>query len=200
MRLPYCPVAVAVYPRNWLERADGQPATDLDLAVLLVNSFDLLEDPPDRLTDLRWFTEALDDERHSDIARALRPADLDGLRVLRDSLRSVFEADSPAAAAAILNPMLGRASAVPQLVVTNGKAELKVSPADRGLQALAARLPAALAAQIADAGVARLGTCASDPCRCAFIDRTRGRTRRYCCTMCNDRMAARLYRERKRPA
>jgi predicted RNA-binding Zn ribbon-like protein len=189
---------VAEYPRSWLERGDGEPATDLDLAVLLVNSFDLLEEPPDRLTDLRWFTEVLRDERHVEIARALRPADLRALRLLRDDLRSVFEADSAAAAAAILNPMLGRASAVPQLVVIDGQAELQVSPGDRGLQALAARLPAALAAHIAGAGVTRLGNCAADPCRCAFIDHTRGRTRRFCSTMCNDRMAARLYRERKR--
>jgi predicted RNA-binding Zn ribbon-like protein len=190
---------VAVYPRNWLERGDGEPATDLDLAVLLVNSFDLLEDPPDRLTDLQWFTEALHDELHGEIARALKPPDLQGLRTLRENLRSVFEAGSPAAAAAILNPMLGDASALPQLVVIDGSAEVKISPADRGLRALASRLPAALAVQIAGAGVDRLGTCAAAPCRCAFIDRTRGRTRRYCCSMCNDRMAARVYRERKRP-
>jgi predicted RNA-binding Zn ribbon-like protein len=190
---------VAAYPRSWLERGDGEPATDLDLAVLLVNSFDLLEDPPDRLTDLRWFTEALRDEGHGDMAQALRPADLRPLRALRDDLRSVFEAASPSAAAAILNPLLAEAGAVPQLVVIDGHAELQVSPADRGLKALASRLPAALAVHIAAAGVTRLGTCAADPCRCAFVDHTRGRTRRYCCTMCNDRMAARLYRERKRP-
>lgn len=189
---------MAEYPRSWLERGDGEPATDLDLAVLLVNSFDLLEDPPDRLTDLSWFTDVLCDEGHGDIARALRPPDVRALRALRDRLRAVFEAGSPAEAAAILNPMLGQAPAVPQLVVVNGQAELQVNPADRGLQALSARLPAALAVHIAGAGVTRLGTCAADPCRCAFVDHTRGRTRRYCCTMCNDRMAARLYRERKR--
>lgn len=190
---------MAAYPRSWLERGDGEPATDLDLAVLLVNSFDVLEDPPDRLTDLRWFAEVLRDEGHGDIARALRPADLSRLRALRGNLRSVFEAASPAAAATILNPMLAEAGAVPQLVVTDGHAELQVSPADRGFKALASRLPAALAVHIAGAGVTRLGTCAADPCRCAFVDHTRGRTRRYCCTMCNDRMAARVYRERKRP-
>jgi predicted RNA-binding Zn ribbon-like protein len=189
---------VAEYPRNWLERGDGEPATDLDLAVLLINSFDRLEDPPDRLNDLRWFTEVLRDERHDEIARVLTRADLDALRALRDDLRSVFEAGAPEAAAAILNPMLGRASAVPQLVVIDGQAEMHFSPSDRGLHALASRLPAALAIHIAGAGVNRLGTCAADPCRCAFIDHTRGRTRRYCCTMCNDRTAARLYRERKR--
>ena len=106
------------YPSDWLERRDGEPASDLDLVVLLINSLDLLADPPDRLADLSWF------------------------------------------------------------------------------QALAARLPAALAECVASRGLGRLGTCAAPPCHCAFVDRTRARTRRYCCTACNDRTAARLYRQR----
>jgi hypothetical protein len=30
------------------------------------------------------------------------------------------------------------------------------------------------------------------------VDRTRAGTRKYCCTYCNDRYAARAYRRRKR--
>src|SRR5581483_10678144 len=129
---------MAEYPRSWLERVDGEPATDLDLGVLLINSLDLLEDPPDRLTDLQWFTEVLHEEGHGDIAAALRPADLNGLRALRDDLRPVFEAGSVEAAASLLNPVLARAGVVPQLVVIGGRAELRVNPAARGLQALMA--------------------------------------------------------------
>lgn len=36
------------------------------------------------------------------------------------------------------------------------------------------------------------------PCQCAFIDHTRAQTRRFRCSACNDRAAARLYRQRKR--
>ena len=42
------------YLQDWLERQHG-PASDLDLAVLLINSLDNLEDPPDRLTSVDWF-------------------------------------------------------------------------------------------------------------------------------------------------
>src|SRR6185312_14203529 len=42
------------YIQDWLERQHG-PASDLDLAVLLINSLDNLEDPPDRLTSVDWF-------------------------------------------------------------------------------------------------------------------------------------------------
>ena len=187
------------YMRDWLERP-GEPASDLDLVVLLLNSLDLLADPPDRLTDLDWLREVLAAVGHEDIGGALTAEDLAGLRQLRESLRAVFQARSPAEAASLLNPMLVHASAIPQLVASDGSLRLQVAPQARGLAALSARLPAALAEHIAYRGLGRLGTCAALPCQCAFIDRTRARTRRFCCTACNDRAAALLYRRRKRAA
>jgi predicted RNA-binding Zn ribbon-like protein len=191
---------LAGYVRDWLERRDGGPASDLDLVVLLVNSLDLLEDPPDRLTDLGWFRAVTDEVGRADISSELRAGDLTELRQLRESLRAVFQAPSPDNAASMLNPMLVRASAVPQLVVSAGRSRLQVAPSKQGLAALAARLPAALAEHVAHRGIGRLGTCAALPCQCAFIDHTRAQTRRFCCSACNDRAAARLYRERKRKA
>ena len=187
------------YMRDWLERP-GEPASDLDIVVLLLNSLDLLEDPPDRLTGLTWFSEVLADVGRDDIAGALTAGDLAGLRQLRQSLRAVFRAGSLAEAASLLNPMLVRASAVPQLVASGDGLRLQVAPQARGLAALSARLPAALAEYVAHRGIGRLGTCAALPCQCAFLDRTRARTRRFCCTACNDRAAALLYRRRKRAA
>ena len=187
------------YMRDWLERP-GEPASDLDLVVLLLNSLDLLADPPDRLTDLDWLREVLAAVGRADIGGALTTEDLAGLRQLRESLRAVFLATSPAEAASLLNPMLVDAPAIPQLVVSGGSLRLQVAPQARGLAALSARLPAALAEHIAHRGLGRLGTCAALPCQCAFIDRTRARTRRFCCTACNDRAAALLYRRRKRAA
>jgi len=185
------------YMRDWLERP-GEPASDLDIVVLLLNSLDLLEDPPDRLANLTWFSEVLADVGRDDIADALTAADPAGLRQLRESLRAVFQAGSPAEAASLLNPMLVRASAVPQLVPSGDGLRLQVAPEARGLAALSARLPAALAEYVARRGIGRLGTCAALPCQCAFLDRTRAQTRRFCCTACNDRAAALLYRRRKR--
>jgi predicted RNA-binding Zn ribbon-like protein len=190
---------VADYMKDWLERRDG-PASDLDLAVLLANSLDLLADPPDRLTDLTWFRAVLADVGRDDIGASLTGRDLPGLRELRESLLTVFGATSPAAVASALNPLLVRARAVPQLVVSGTGVCLQVAPGERGLAALTARLPAAMASHVARWGTGRLGTCAAAPCRCAFIDHTRARTRRFCCTACNDRAAAQTYRRRKRQA
>jgi predicted RNA-binding Zn ribbon-like protein len=191
---------LAFYPRGWLERGGSEPATDLDLVILLLNSLDLVADKPDRLTDLRWFSEVLSELGHDDIARALRPKDLASLRALREALRPVFAAGSPEEAASLLNPMLRDGPAIPQLIAADGGLTIRVSPEARGLEALAARLPAALATHLADQGIERLGTCAAPPCQCAFVDHTRGGTRRYCCTQCNDRAAARHYRQRRRPS
>jgi predicted RNA-binding Zn ribbon-like protein len=47
-------------------------------------------------------------------------------------------------------------------------------------------------------GWERFGVCDALPCRCVYIDRSRNRSRRYCCQLCADRVAAAAYRERAR--
>ena len=193
--------ATASFPPDWLERGDNHTASDLDLAVLLVNSHDLLEDPADRLGDLDWLTGALTRVGHRDLAAALTGSDLPALRSLRRLLRAAFEAPDLKSVAAVLNPQLVKARAVFLLDVparSGRRARFAATPDRTGYAALAARLPAAVAAHVAEHGVGRLGICRSDPCRCAFVDRTRAGTRRYCCTVCNDRYAARAYRRRQR--
>ena len=161
---------------------------DLDLAVLLLNSVDLLEDPPDRMAeDLTWWRRALTRNGHEDLAAAQHDEDLPTLRSLRAMLRTVFECADDEEARQMLNIALFHAEAVVQV----GPAGLEVSGGLRG------RLLFAVAQHVAEHGVTRLGICLSDPCRCAYVDRSRGGTRRYCCTLCNDRAAARAYRRRK---
>ena len=192
-------VGAGGFPPDWLANP-ASPASDVELALLLVNSLDLLEDPPDRLVDLGWLTAAFTRAGQGGLATELTRRDLPRLRALRDSLRGVFEAEDLRAAAAQLNPLLEKARAVPLLVVDSDDDHptLQVGVGLRGVAALEARLPAALASHVAEHGTARLGVCGSDPCRCVFVDRTRGSTRKYCCTYCNDRYAARAYRRRKR--
>jgi predicted RNA-binding Zn ribbon-like protein len=188
--------ATVPFPADWLP-AKGR-AGDLDLALLLVNSVDLLEEPADRLNDLTWLTAAFLAAGHADLADQLKPADLPELRSLRDALRTAFVVDDPVAVCDALNVLLR--SSAPQLVPVPGSDDrvgLEVGVGLVGYAALQARLPAAIASHLATYGTRRLGTCASDPCRCAFVDRTRAGTRRYCCGYCNDRAAARSYRRRR---
>ncbi len=186
-------------PPGWVHRTSDAPADDLDLAVLLLNSLDLLENPPDRLTSVSWYADMLAAAGHRDLAAGLTEADLEPLRELRALLRLVFTADSVDEAAEILNPLLVEHHAVPVLVTDEpGTPELRVAPTATGFTALAARLPAAAATLIAESELRRLGTCAGDPCQCAFVDRSRSGNRRFCCDWCNDRAAAAAYRRRKK--
>ena len=188
----------AGFPGDWLADA-AAPASDVELALLLVNSMDLLEDPPDRLVDLTWLTHVFGRVGQGDLARELTNRDLPRLRRLRDAMRSVFETYDDGAAAAVLNPLLQKARAVPLIdVAPDGGTTLRVGVGLRGIAALEARLPAALAGFVADHGTRRLGVCGSDPCRCVYVDHTRAGTRKYCCSYCNDRFAARAYRRRKK--
>jgi predicted RNA-binding Zn ribbon-like protein len=187
-----------LFPPGWLRTAGSGPADDLELAVLLVNSYDELADPPDRLTSLDWYAAVLRAVGHPAQANALGPGDLGLLRALRGGLRAAFTAATPQAAALALNPLLLTTAAVPVLVSgPDGRARLSVAPGALGLPALAARLPTALAAHIARHGMTRLGSCAAHPCGCVYVDRTRAGRRRYCCDLCNDRAAAAAYRNRR---
>ena len=63
----------AGFPMDWLADA-AAPASDVELALLLVNSHDLLEEQPDRLVDLTWLTRAFTAAGHGDCAAELSPA------------------------------------------------------------------------------------------------------------------------------
>ena len=66
----------------------ADPATDLDLVVLLLNSVDLLEDPADRMaTDLSWWRRALTRNGHPELTADQADGDLPGLRSLRATIR-----------------------------------------------------------------------------------------------------------------
>jgi predicted RNA-binding Zn ribbon-like protein len=174
-------------------------ADDLDIAVELVNTHWVLATPPDRLTAVDAFQEILRDLGHPELARQLRPNDLGRLRRLRERLWPVFAASSTAEAAALLNPMLREAGAVPQLVEDPGGAwDLRMGADRRGIEAVEARLPAALSLHLAGNGTRRLGVCHAAPCQCVYVDRTRPGTRRFCCDQCNDRAAAVAYRSRRK--
>ncbi|MEV6206141.1 CGNR zinc finger domain-containing protein [Kitasatospora sp. NPDC051914] len=177
----------------------ARPGDDLDLAVALVNSACPLAEPADRLDDPDHLRRAFADLGEPALAADTAPDDLPSLRLLRDRLRGVFAADSTASAARLLNGLLRESNAVPQLP-TDGEGPLRLDwGADRrGYPALAARLPGALAAYVAEHGVRRLGSCAAAPCSCVFVDRTRPGNRRFCCDQCTDRAAASAYRGRRR--
>lgn len=175
--------------RDWL--------ADVDLAVELVNTIYALADPPDRLISVTVFQAILGTTGAVEVAGDLYPKDLDRLRALRKRLAPIFAIDRITEVAARLNPMLQEGLAIPQLVEgRDGVWTVRADGGQRGIQAIEARLPAALAAFVATYGQHRLGVCHAPPCSCVYVDRTRAATRRYCCDQCNDRASAAAHRRR----
>jgi predicted RNA-binding Zn ribbon-like protein len=170
---------------------------DLDLAVALVNTDIRRADLGDRLTDIAVFQEVLAAAGDADLAGELSARDLAPLRAFRAQLPPVFAAGTVEDAVAHLDPLLAAATVPARLSVGDGAAHWAWGADQRGLPALKARLLVALASHLLRHGNTRLGVCQADPCRCVYVDRSRARTRRYCCDQCNDRAAAAAYRERK---
>lgn len=180
-----------------MEEGTDRTDHDLDLAVELVNTYWVLASPPDRLTDVGAYQGILSEAGDDALAGQLRPDDLAGLRTLRDEIKPVFATKSAAAAVGILDPLLRDAAIPARLALNDGAARWQWDAGQQGLPALRARLLTALAAHLIRNGTARIGTCQASPCTCVYVDRSRARTRRYCCDQCNDRAAAAAYRRRK---
>jgi predicted RNA-binding Zn ribbon-like protein len=170
---------------------------EIDLAVGLVNTWDVLDDEPEFLgsvTNLRSFLDEHGLERE---ARVATEGDLTRVRSLRRRVRSVFEADTEAEAVETLNDLL--ADAVPQLRPDKKGWRFSYEPrrardlADR----LAPRVAAALLVAIQTEGWERFGVCDALPCRCVYLDRSRNRSRRYCCHLCADRSHQQASRARR---
>jgi predicted RNA-binding Zn ribbon-like protein len=170
----------------------------IGLAVGLVNTWDVLNDPPELLNLerlrilLRWFE--LEEE-----ADAATESDIEPVRQVRGRLRRAFESNDEADAVAELNEIARRAKAVPQLERASGGWAFHYGTGERTLATeLAARASVALLEVIERDGWDRFGLCAAAPCCCVYVDRSRNRSRRYCCGLCADRATQAAARRRKR--
>jgi predicted RNA-binding Zn ribbon-like protein len=169
---------------------------DLDLAVELINTHWVLANPPDRLTDVGVYQRILRDAGEETLATELTGTDLGELRALRDQLRPVFAAQTTETAAGVVDEMLRDAVLPARLAADAAAARWDWGAGQHGIAALRARLLAALATNLIRHGTERMGVCQASPCDCVYVDRSRARTRRYCCDQCNDRAAAAAYRRR----
>jgi predicted RNA-binding Zn ribbon-like protein len=131
-------------------------------------------------------------------ARAHDVAELAAVRALRPTLRALLSADRDAAVG-IVNEILTRYRAVPQLV--------RHDAFDYHLHAIARSAPLAdrIAVETAMAMIdvirsdelSRLSVCADDTCDGLVLDLSRNRSRRYCSAACGNRIAVAAYRARR---
>ncbi len=173
-----------------------QPAGDpVALAVDLLNTADVLATPPELLRDAAALRRFLQDHG---IEAEPDEADVHAVRVLRAKLRGAFTAPDEQSAADELNDLLRRAGATPQLERGDHGWQWVYRPARAAIaSAVAAAAAVPLLDAIRDHGWARFGTCRATPCCCVFVDRSRNRSRRFCSSLCSDRVAQTAYRRRR---
>jgi len=172
---------------------------ELEALIGFVNTYDELESPPDRLTSIGVLREVLDRQGLDAMGSGLTARQLPAARRLREKLREVFVLPGDDAKVAVLNELLGEAGAFPQLRPADGGWVWAAGSRRTGLGPLTATFAGTLGNLLTAGAGDRLGVCAGHPCRCVFVDVTRSRRQRYCCELCNDRMAAAAYRRRNSP-
>jgi predicted RNA-binding Zn ribbon-like protein len=173
------------------------------LAVDIVNTWDELHTPKDLIEDLADVRYLLEWHHLDAAARAVHERDVQRLRELRTRFSDVFDAADEEDAAMLVNALVRDYGRPPQLERTNGDWRVRSWPDEHeGLDAAAAFAAVGLLEALRDLGWRRFGRCNGLPCSCAFIDRSRNRSRRYCCEMCANRVAQASSRARRgqRPA
>ena len=177
-----------------------EPSDGMAFVVRLLNSWDELEPDPELLRDPSVGARLLRRHGFDDAAARMDDEELEALRSLRTRVQAAWDAPGDDEAVALLNAMLADAGTHPALVRDDGGAwAFRWDAAGLPASAFAGGLCAsALLDEIRRHGRRRLGTCAGAPCRCAFVDRSRSRTRKYCCDLCADRVNQAARRRRLR--
>ncbi|AEW99334.1 CGNR zinc finger domain-containing protein [Streptantibioticus cattleyicolor] len=146
----------------------------------------------------------LDDLRHRCVTAGLGPgipagpADLAEIRRLGDRWAEIVDADTEERRVALLNALLAEAAAYPRITTHDGCGwHLHYRDDGVGLAAVLRAVTGVAAAQhLTQLGMDRLGRCALDECRLAFVDFSRGGRQRYCSRACANRDAVRRHRRR----
>ncbi|MEO8219406.1 MAG: CGNR zinc finger domain-containing protein [Specibacter sp.] len=125
--------------------------------------------------------------------------EVEAVRAMRDELRIIFTADEDTAVA-MVNALLARAHALPQLV-KHDQWDWHLhatAPAAPLAQRMGVEAAMALVDVIRAKELVRLKVCAAHDCQAVLIDLSKNRSRRYCDTgNCGNRAHVAAYRRRK---
>ena len=127
------------------------------------------------------------------------PVELEAVRRLRPALRDLLLADRDEAVE-IVNAMLARAKALPQLQRHDQwDWHVHAVDPDRPLdERVVVETAMAMIDVIRADEMSRLARCAADDCDDVVLDLSRNRSRRYCSTTCGNREAVAAYRARQK--
>ena len=179
---------------RWFEPGDG-----MAFVVRLLNTWDELEPDPELLRDPSIASRFLRRHGFDDAAALADDEEVASLRGLRARVRTAWDAKEDAAAVDQLNAVLASSRVQPRLEPAAGGWVFRWdAPGLRASDFAPGLCASTLLGEISVHGRRRLGTCLGAPCRCVFVDRSRSRTRRYCCDLCADRVNQAARRRRLR--
>jgi predicted RNA-binding Zn ribbon-like protein len=167
----------------------------LQSAVALVNSPDEPGSPLGSVDDLSAFLDEWSYTGRHDASEQ----ELEAVRRLRPALKKLLLAERDEAVE-IVNGMLARAKALPQLQ-RHGTWDwhLHAIHPDRPLdERVVVETAMAMIDVIRADEMSRLSSCAADDCDDVVLDLSRNRSRRYCSTTCGNREAVAAYRARQK--
>ncbi len=167
----------------------------LQAAVALANSTDAPGDPLGSVEDLAAFLASWSYTGRHDAT----PDELDAVRRLRPALRQLLLAGRDEAVG-LVNSMLARARAVPQLQRHDAwDWHVHAVDPDRPLdERVVVETAMAMIDVIRADEMSRLARCEADDCDDVVLDLSRNRSRRYCSTTCGNREAVAAYRARQK--
>jgi len=131
----------------------------------------------------------------------LSQTDLADVRRVRGEFQAVFRAESPEAAAELVNALVARADTTPRLTNHDGHGWHMhyFAPCAALAEHLAADAGMALAFIVVAGERERLRRCEAPDCAHVFVDLSRNRSRRYCDSRtCGNRLHVAAYRARQR--
>jgi predicted RNA-binding Zn ribbon-like protein len=169
---------------------------ELDFVRHFVNTREL--DPErERIGDPETLSEWLRAEG-IEAPKALRQGDVERAAAFREAVRAMLLANAGLALdAGAVRELRAAADAAPLAVEIADDGSLATVPAAAGVDALIARVLAAIAAAQRTGEWERLKACTSDECLWAFYDRSRNRSRHWCSMEdCGNRAKTRAYRKR----
>jgi predicted RNA-binding Zn ribbon-like protein len=167
----------------------------LQAAVALVNSTDEPGDPLGSVDDLSAFLASWNYTGRLDATQG----ELDAVRRLRPAVKALLLAERDEAAE-IVNGMLARAKALPQLQRhDHWDWHVHAVDPDRPLEErVVVETAMAMIDVIRADEMSRLDRCAADDCDDVVLDLSRNRSRRYCSITCGNREAVAAYRARQK--
>jgi predicted RNA-binding Zn ribbon-like protein len=170
------------------------------LAEDLINTYDTFLEVPEELQtpdDLHAFL----DRHHFPVDHPPTFANLEAVRLLRETLRSIWNAETINAATESLNRLFASIRATPYIM--EGTADtihltFAAEPQHSFMERLTLASALDMVRLLQTHGLGRLRHCDSAPCHDVFIDTSRNRTRRFCDDRCASRYNVAAFRERQR--